>query len=261
MPSNQFDEISILYNLRKLESESSEQYLERLSIAKTNSSNLEDDHDLISLGNLDNNLKLNLLEVVNLDQTHQIRFINHSLEIKERANDNITYYDSESDDIYLIKDLIALLNTKGFHCLLKEENHEELKTSFLFNMTDDFISDSITIQNKTFIFPEEINVYQFYLSESLREVQDELDLKVYEYSYIYDRAQRRITLSPLLTGNITITFSGYKKLLNWHWSLNKLYDIYHSSFDNITLTNDKLLTPKGVHLYNLINKTYSNMWG
>ena len=262
MPSNQFDEVSILYNLKKIESETPQQYLNRLSIAKDNKTNFESDHDLISLANLDNDFILNAIDIFNVDKIYNLSFINHSLKLS-RIDESFPdeEYSSDDEEIYLLKDLIDLLKQKGFVCKLKDEDLKEYKTSFLFAINDRFVSNDTPILNKVFKFPTDVIVNNYYFSSQLNLVSNDDELKVNEYSFTFNESTNTIKLSPLLRDSVSIVYSGYKINLSWHWSLNKLYDVYDSSFDKLTLTNDKLLTPKGVYLYNLINKTYSSMWG
>ena len=212
---------------------------------------------MIQFANLDNYCKLNVIEIL-FDQNKEclIELINKRLYLK--IEDYEETLNTDDERIYLLKDFKAFLESKGIIVFLKQEA-SEYKTEFLFNFNNRFVKNENFLN--VFNFPKDVYVKGFYLSKVLNSVLDFNSLNLEEKQYFYDQDEKRIIISKDVIDGNTISYYGNKLNCNLHWSLNKIYESKDESFNDLTLDENKTLTSRGIALYNLINKSYSQMWG
>lgn len=257
MINNTLNDYGSFLNLPRLINETNDQYVERLLIAKSNFDNSDYDHDLVQFANLDNTKVLNIMTLwFNQNEEIKIKFINKSLFFTQN---NITEeIVSDDDRIYLLSDFANFLKSKGV-MVFYNKLYQNYKTEFLFNFTNEKVRSENF--NNTFTLPNDMFVKGFYLSLELFRIDKLDELDSFPLQYFFDEEERKIYLSKDIKQSITISYYGNILGCSLHWSLNKIYETKDSSFNKLTLDDNKTLTSQGISLYNLINKNYSQMWG
>lgn len=257
MINNTLNDYGFFLNIKRNENETNDQYLERVLIAKTNMLNDSYDHDLIQFANMDNHFKSNAIEIL-FDQNKEciIEILNKTVHLKIDQYEETLNTDDER--IYLLKDFKVFLESKGVIVFLNDDV-KEYKTEFLFNFTNKIVR-SAAIPN-TYNFPKDVFVKGFYLSEVLNEIDNFDSLNNDKRQYFYNKDENKIVLSNDMFNTVLISYYGNLLSCNIAWSLNKIYESKDESFNSLTLDENKTLTSRGVALYNLINKSYSQMWG